>query len=148
MIIDTIRSIQLETRKARSGSKTDDMIISVTTTLIGEAETLAKNAGVAKLPDSDVQALIKKFIKNLDVTIGHTEGAARDAAVLEKTFLIQFVPTQMTEAELTTIVQNQVAAMRTAGLTVSMGAVMSYLKTEHAGLYDAKIASNVIKGAI
>lgn len=147
-IIDQIKAIQLDTRKNRATTEHADMIISLTTTLIGESDTIAKNAQVEKISDVDMLALVKKFIKNLDITIGSTTGAAKDHAVLEKTFLLQFMPQQMSESELTAIVSKFVSEVRASNKVASMGAVMQHLKDNHSGLYDAKLASTIIKSQL
>lgn len=148
MIIDNIRAIQLDARRNRATTEHAEMIISLSTTLIGEADTVAKNVGAEKISDTDMLALVNKFIKNLDITIEHATGTAKDHAVLEKTFLLQFRPQQLTEDQLVAIVDEQIAGAVANGYKIDMGFLMKHLKENHAGKYDAKLASTVIKAKL
>lgn len=140
--IENIRQLQLDARRTRSSDTTGnkDIIVSLTTTLIGEAETIAKNAGVEQISDADLQNLIKKFIKNISQTIEHLEGVQRDKLIFERDYLSQFLPKQMNDEELSSTIDKIVEEGAT-----NMGLVMKALQTNYTGLYDAKAASNLVK---
>ena len=63
-LMDQIKADQVSARKQKMTA-----VASLLTTLIGEAEMVGKNAGNRAPTDAEVQAVIKKFIKNLDETI-------------------------------------------------------------------------------
>ena len=137
-LFDKIKADQLTARKAH-----DALAASLLTTLIGEATAIGKNDGNREVTDADILALCKKFIKGMDEMIGYLgasnpEGTA--TANAEKTILLAYMPQQMTETELTTAIT---AIVATVGK--NFGAIMNALKTDHAGLYDAKLAATIIK---
>jgi len=138
-LIAKIKSEQITARKNRNGP-----MAALLTTLIGEAEMVGKNAGREVL-DAEVVATIKKFIKSIDETIkalGADDERAR-AAIDEKVVLEHFLPKQMSENELTVVVQ-AIKQELSAGQK-DMGKVMGLLKTRHDGQYDGKLASTVVK---
>lgn len=135
----TIKSDSLTSRKNR-----DNIASALLTTLLGEVETIAKNIG--RVPtDGDVQSIIKKFIKNIDESIraNQTRGNADVVSSLniEKKLLEKYLPTQLSEAELTVIIADLVAQGAT-----NIGSLMKLLKQAHEGLYDGATASKIAKG--
>ena len=123
--------------KQISARKTGSPEASLLTTLLGEASAVGKNAGNRETTDSEVVAVVKKFIKNIDETIKALNDRQLDnsAFTLERTVLEQFLPVQLTEMVLQDIAKNH----------KSMPEFMKFLKENHAGQYDGKLASNVAK---
>lgn len=135
-LIDTIKAALLQARKARNSADAASL-----STLVGEIETLAK-AGRGETTDAVVVTMLKKFIKNLNETIAlnsehgnHTTvGRLHDELKLYE----QFLPKQLTEAELIALIDSQSSAK-------DVGDVMRFLKAEHAGMYDGALASKLLK---
>ena len=142
MLMDQIRAAQLEARKTRNATKAG-----LLTTLIGEAAAIGKNDGNRETSDSEVVAVIKKFIKNIDLTLEAMRGRGRhdDEAVMttEKEILEKFLPSQLSEDQLKAIV----VALKNeydAG-PKDMGKILGTLKMRHSGQYDGKMASDITK---
>jgi len=163
MLIDTIRAHQLAARKAR-----DSVATALLTTLIGEATSVSEEefekaraaaaaartgdgAGPAgplsvSVPTSDekVMATIVKFLKNARANreLMLASGAANLPKVeREIDLLTAYLPRQMTEAAL----RAAIADLRRDNPGAGVGAVMAFLKANHAGLYDGKLASQLAK---
>jgi uncharacterized protein YqeY len=81
--------------------------------------------------------VVKKFVKNIDETINALTMYNKDATAFlnERGVLEQFLPLQLTELALQHIAKGQ----------ESMPAFMKFLKENHAGQYDGKLASTVAK---
>lgn len=137
-LIDTIKADQLTARKNREAIRA-----SLLTTLLGEANMVAKNANREKPTDDEVTAVIRKFLKGNAEVLAHADDADSLVASKEKEVLESYLPKQMTEDELWVAVKKAIAEGAT-----NVGAVMGYLKTNHAGLYDGKMASTLIKAEL
>ena len=139
-LITTIKAEQISARKQHLTA-----VASVLTTLIGEAEMIGKNNGNREVTDSEVQALIKKFIKNNNETIAAL--GDNDPRTLEfmgeNVTLEKFLPKQFTNEQVRLIVE----AMKERGMS-NMGEMMKHLKAEYDGQYDGKVASAIIKAAL
>lgn len=129
-LIEEIKQKQIAARKAGSAEA------SLLTTLLGEAAMVGKNAG-RETTDQEVVAVVKKFIKNIDETVSALSSRGQDAAsfLAERSVLERFLPLQLTELALVTIAENH----------KSMPEFMKFLKENHAGQYDGKLASIVAK---
>ena len=129
-LIEQIKQKQIAARKAGSAEA------SLLTTLLGEAAMVGKNAG-RETTDQEVVAVVKKFIKNIDETVSALSSRGQDAAsfLAERSVLERFLPLQLTELALVNIAQNH----------KSMPEFMKFLKENHAGQYDGKLASIVAK---
>jgi uncharacterized protein YqeY len=147
-LIDTIKTDQVTARKNREEIKS-----SLLTTLLGEANMVAKNAGRDKPTDEEVQAVVKKFLKgNLETQAAinkmrPTEPALDKIgnAIKEQAILESYLPRQLGEQELTMIVANAIASNE---VEKNMGKLMAYLKAKFNGEYDGKLASAVIKAQL
>ena len=63
---------------------------------------------------------------------------------LEIEVLNGYIPEQMGKEKLTEVISNFLEVEQLSGMK-NMGTVMSYLKTEHAGMYDGKMASELTR---
>jgi uncharacterized protein YqeY len=153
MLIDRIRADQLAARKAR-----DSVAAGLLTTLIGEATTVGEEefraaAEAARRDDGDAVAVsvpitdekvtgtIVKFLKNAKANreLMKTSDAKTEREI---EILSAYLPQQMTEAELRAAIEG----FRRDNPGAGVGAVMAFLKANHAGLYDGKLASQLAKG--
>lgn len=129
---------------ALSARKSKDPNAVLLTTLIGEIETRTKALSPARdMTDDEVVTVVKKFIKNADDTLAVLRYGEHDASI-EKTkrelgALSGYLPQQLTHDELVSFAREQVEAGK------KLGEIMSALKNEHAGRYDGKVASGIVK---
>jgi uncharacterized protein YqeY len=118
-----------------------------------------KNAQLDKPTDEQVETVIGRFLKrNLEMqeiiqkSISAQEShnhAYISADILsklaiakeEQKLLEAYLPKQLSQDELTGIVQGAI----TGGVEKNVGALMGFLKANHAGKYDGKIASAAVK---
>lgn len=137
-LFDTIKAEYLTQRKARASWQVASL-----STLIGEIETLAKGSK-GELTDAVVVTVVKKFIKNIDETLKViAPTAVAEMALLrsERELFEQFMPKQLTEAELRVAIENIILA----GDGATVGDVMKALKTSYSGQYDGAMASSILK---
>lgn len=147
-LLSEIKAKQLRARKER-----DSASASALTTLIGDAEMVGKNAG-RDTTDSEVMAVVKKFIKNVDETMRlMDEKLPADGKMAlipfaaEKALYESFLPKQLNEAELKEVVALIIAEVGAAG-PKDMGKVMKPLKERYDGQFDGSLASVVVKAAL
>jgi uncharacterized protein YqeY len=88
-------------------------------------------AGKVELTDADIIKLAKKLIEGIKETNNNQD----EILVLES-----YMPKQLTEEYL----RATVSSLKETGLT-NMGEFMKYFKTNHDGLYDGKVLSNIVK---
>jgi uncharacterized protein YqeY len=156
-LIEKIKASQVEARKARN-----TLAATLLTTLLGEANMVAKNAQRDAPTDEETQAVVKKFLKGNAETQAIIQKAicAQEshnhayisADILGKLTLAQeeqkilesYLPQQLSESDLIQIVSDAL----TNGAQKNVGALMGVLKANHAGKYDGKLASTVIKAAL
>lgn len=143
-LIDKLKAALLQARKDRNAVKAASL-----STLVGECETLAK-AGRGELTDAVVVTVIKKFIKNIDdnlVNLGRTGALIADDMLEEKQLYEQFLPKQLSVAELEALIKGMIAegTADPSARPRDIGDVMKRLKVEHAGTYDGAMASAILK---
>ena len=146
-LVQKVRLDQLQARKDR-----DTVRASLLTTLLGEFEGAMKTgasngkkgdsanepAVIAPSNSSEVlQALIKKFLKNIDATLAIRQ---LPDIIREKEILESYLPKQLTDDELSATIDSIVAN----GAAPNVGAIMKELQTKYKGQYDGKTASQLI----
>lgn len=141
-LLQQIKDDQLAARKGRRTAEA-----TLLTTLIGEVENKALREGKATT-DSGVIELVQKFIKNNEdlCKVANPESAAYQAARDEQKFLSVYLPKQLSEAELTEIVN--AIKVEISATPKDMGKVMGLLKSRYEGQYDGKVASAVVKAVL
>lgn len=149
-LFEKIKHDQLAARKVKNVVATD-----LLTTLLGESRAVAKNA-LRDLPtDSEIGALIKKFLDGNAATQEALQRARATDATLERLAVAieeqkilegfkSLLPKQLTEDELKTIVHEAIVN----GAKEDMGALMGVLKKGYEGRYDGKLASAVVRAAL
>jgi len=132
-LMEKIKQMQVEARKESAE------IAPLLTTLLGEAGMIGKNDGNRETTDSEVVAVVKKFIKNIDETIAAltSRNQSVTAFELERNVLESFLPKQLTEDELLSLIKDNTFT--------NMALFMKFLKENHTGKYDGKMASTVAK---
>ena len=122
---------------------TAKVAISLLTTLYSESANVGLNDGKRESTDSEVSAVIKKFIKNLDecITVGTTKDLDVSRYITEKAILEVYLPKQLTASEIEAFI---IEYVRDGGKPAAMKA----LKEHYAGQYDGKIAATVVDNLI
>lgn len=145
-LLNDIKTKQIELRKAQMHDHIDrDVEISLLTTLFSEASMPGKNVQ-RESTDNEVVAVVKKFVKNNDECMA-AAGDRRDndwcdRLAIERELLDSFLPTQLTDKELQSIIEQFIANNGITG-PKGTGLVMKMLKEQYAGLYDGKQASMI-----
>ena len=103
--------------------------------------------GGAELAAAEIVALAQRETKKREEAEAFARTAGRDDLVTqnaaERAILARYLPPQLDDAELTNLVRSWLAE----GLN-SMGAIMSRLKERHAGQYDGKRASEIVRSML
>lgn len=151
MLMEKIRSLQLEARKTRNKTASD-----LYTTLIGEAAMIGKNDGNRESTDAEVVAIIKKFIKNngeaqkvlIDSMPPSSDFTPPGAVKLmdEMELLEALLPSQITGERLRGVIESM--KNETGAGPKDMGKIMGLLKQRFDGQYDGKEASVLVKSVL
>ena len=111
----------------------------------GEIQTTEKNTGVENMSDEDVMKILKKTVKSLK----ETNASFPSAQTAEELFIAEaYLPTQMSEEEVRTAVDEIIASMRTTLTVKEMGKIMGQFNSKYAGLADGKLVSQAVKDAL
>jgi len=117
-------------------------------TLIAEAEMVGKNAGNRESTDDEVQATLRKFLKNNQEALAVIKDEARRAVLAdEAAILAEYLPPMATEADVKAFIAETVAGLADRS-PKSMGAVMGALKTRFGTGFDAKQANAWVREAL
>lgn len=137
MIIDDLRTLLLDVRKSK-----DSWFVTFYSTLIGEVEAIGKNKGNRQTTDEEAQKLMKSWIFNNEKSLEYLspENTSRKDLLLENMLLRKFLPVELSDAELRTIIQALITK-----LGKNQGAVMKELKLLHPNQYDGKVAASIVK---
>lgn len=140
-ILQQIRADKLAARK--SG---DSLRSSLLTTLDAEASKVGKDKENRESTDEEVVQVIRKFLKGLEETSEALRKAGRptEQQDSEKTILTGYLPKQLSTEELSAVIDEFVAQLPEKKPD-QLGKIMASLKAEYPGLYDGKLASELIK---
>lgn len=141
-LLNTLKIEQLEARKNRN-----HVDVGILTTLLSDAVMIGKNNGNRESTDAEVIATIKKFINNINETLNVLDKNATiqiNAANHEKNLLEMFLPTQLTEEQVTDILNTIIIEVNATSIK-DMGKVMKELKARYDGTYDGTFVSKIIK---
>ncbi len=138
MLLKTLKEDNLTFRKAK-----DTVGANLLTTLVSEASMIGKNDGNRESTDQEVIRVIKKFLDNAKETydIMIKGGVAPTEIEREISILKSYLPNQMSEDDLRDAINN----FRHDNPTANIGLIMKYLQINYAGLYDGKVASQIVK---
>lgn len=152
-ILSSIKAASLQARKDKNQAKA-----ALLSTLISDVTMVGKNDGNRDPTDVETIAIIKKYIVNATET-GETisKGFRLDAidtmkmeqCKQEVKWLEEFLPRQMSVAELEQAVRNAIIELATINLVAptvkDLGNVMKMLKERYGGQYDGQLASKFAK---
>lgn len=142
-LLPMIRRDQIQARKNRDTSAT------LLTTLLSEAGIVGKNDGGRESTDAEVVAVVKKFIKNNNemMSLVNKESYAFLTAKIENALLEQYLPSQLSEDELNSLIQHQIDELIDVNPR-AMGSIMKFLKENYTNQYDGGLASKLIREAL
>ena len=113
--------------------------------LITAAKNLKVERRAQSLSEADLVQLVRREVRQREEAEEFAKKAGRDDAVeqnrAERAMLDAYVPAQMDAAALETVVRGIVASMPSP----AMGPVMAALREQHAGQFDGKQASEIVK---
>lgn len=140
-ILQKIKDDQLAARKNK-----EELKAKVLTVLLGEASRPGKDNGDRESTDSEVIAVLKKFIKNNQELMEHSieSSMAHHIAKSETLLLEQYLPKQLNEEELREVIEGYVSGLDDKSMK-QMGKIMGQLKKDYEGLYDGAAASTIVK---
>lgn len=138
-VVENIRNQSISARKARDEKKS-----SLFVTLLAEVERVGKDAGNRATSDEEAYAVIRKFIKGSSETLAVRPGDEK--SLFEMNLLSELLPAQMSDDDLRAFVKSVVDALPAEQRgNKAVGVVMARLKSEKAGNYDGKRASEIVK---
>lgn len=142
-LIEKIRADRMTAMKQKN------VFLPLLSTLLGEAERVGKDKGNRPSTDDEVIAVVKKFIKNNDETIaaltnrvaqtndGMADNIYRiESLRSENSLLLCYLPKQLSLQDLQAIA----VTMSAQPIGATMGTFMKFLKDNHPGQYDGKLA--------
>jgi len=108
---------------------------------------VGKNAGNRESTDKEVLQVIEKFIKNANEVKNILLKNNKDTCnvISEILVLSKYLPQKMSYNELENVVRDIIEALKDINSEVQIGKVMSVLKNSYGGMYDGKIASEIVK---
>ena len=138
-----LNQIKTDLEKARKAKNT--MVSSLLSTLYAETIMIGKNDGNRETTEEETIAKVKVFIKNINETLKTIpeKNEKRVEYENEKKALEQYLPNQLSEAELIKIIEG-IASNHEKSMK-SMGKLMGELKGKYSGQFDGKLASNLVK---
>jgi uncharacterized protein YqeY len=115
---------------------------------IKDAEIAGRSKGVKEIADNDINAILKKMVKQRNESCEVYKKAGRDELLESESKEIEiinaFLPTQLSEEETKKICQETIKSVG-ASSTKDMGKVMGALKAKHADTIDFSKVSLIIK---
>lgn len=143
MLIEQLRKDALDARK-----KGNAVAASLLVTLVSEAAMVGKNAGNRESTDDEVQAVIRKFLKNNQEATGVIRDTARLATLQEESRILEsYLPTMASEAEVRAAIADAVAGLESKS-PKSMGQVMAALKKRFGANLDNAKASAWVRESL
>ena len=128
-----VKEKYVEARKARSKWASTYSLI------VAEMDSVVKNK--SSISDSEVVSITNKMIKNLRISVdmAKSAGVEYQRYLDEVEELKSLLPAQMPVDALKEIIYNRIVE------GFDMKGIMQFLKENHSGHYDAKIAAQIIK---
>jgi len=141
-LLQQLKADQLQARKNRDQAKT-----AILTTLVAEVVSVGFNDGKRATSDLEAITVIKKFIKNVNEVIAASDGHNVSLYTYERDIYDSYIPNQLSQDEIVAIAKQIISTIDDPSIK-SLGFVMKVMKQNHAGLYDGKVASTVIRSLL
>jgi len=123
----------------------DRQRIDVLRGLIAAIKNAKVERQVAELPEADIVALVRKEHNKRAEVIAYARQGGRAETVAqneaEQALLETYLPQQLDPAELEAVIKGLAAELA----TTQIGPLMAELRKRHAGKFDGKLASELIK---
>jgi hypothetical protein len=123
----------------------DRLRIDVLRGLLAAIKNAKVERQVGELPEADIVALVRKELNKRVEIIGFARQAGRADTVAqseaEQAILTVYLPTQLDAEALEAVVKKLAAELGTN----QIGPLMAELRKRHAGQFDGKLASEIIK---
>lgn len=143
MLIDNIQKALFAARKEKNS-----VVVTILTTLFGEAQMIGKNNGNRLTTDDEVIKVCKKFSENIDSTIALISDEKKKQDLLfEKQIISQFIPQQLSFEELSEKI-NEILSSIEVKDKKAIGLVNKSLKEKYSGLYDGKMVQEILSKLI
>ena len=140
MLFEQIKKDRITYFKQRNENMNAKVGYNVLGVLIGDATKETKEPN-----DEKIIALLKKFIDNAKVCIENArDDLSRLTAEKEIEVLSQYLPQQLSESDIKTLIANMVVATD----DINIGMVMKFFKNNYAGQYDGALVSAIAKKVI
>ena len=138
-----LNKIKNDLYNARKAS--DRVALTILTTLYAEAAMKGKNSGNRESTDEEVTATITKFVKNAKELLSHIEDIeTKDKITSEISVYEAYLPSQMSKEELTSVITN-IMEIKEGDIIPNIGMVMKHLSANYNGMYDGKLASEIVR---
>ena len=115
---------------------------------IKDAEIAGRSKGVKEISDNDINAILKKMVKQRNESCEVYKKAGRgellESELKEMEIINAFLPTQLSEEETKKICQETIKSVGASSMK-DMGKVMGALKAKHADTIDFSKVSLIIK---
>jgi len=135
----------------KTAMKAKDTVALESLRAIKSALLLAQTSGDGALSEDDEVKLVQKLVKQRkDSAAIFSEQGREDLAKPELAQIVvleQFLPEQLTEAEIENVVIQTIAATGASGMK-DMGKVMGMVSKELAGKADGKTISSIVKNKL
>ena len=134
-----VKTIQAEYLAARYAK--DTLKANLLSTLLGEAQTIGKDAGNRDATDEETVAVIKKFIKGANEVAesARNNHQAMTNAYKEIEILDSYLPKQLTVDEIRSII----GTLHDLNDHFNMGFIQKHFKDNYPMLYDGKVVAMV-----
>ena len=143
-LIAKIKDDLVAARKAR----TDSIRIALLTTLASEIANFGKNEGNRETRDEEALAVLRKFVKNADLTLANLVNAGRDTGAIhaEISILKEYLPKAPDAGELEAAIRDIVAGAENSNAKPGAlrGLVMKGLKERFGDRFDGASAGPVV----
>ena len=140
MLFEQIKKDRITYFKQRNENMNAKVGYNVLGVLIGDATKETKEPN-----DEKIIALLKKFIDNAKVCIENArDDLSRLTAEKEIEVLSQYLPQQLSESDIKTLIANMVVATD----DINIGMIMRFFKNNYAGQYDGALVSAIAKKVI
>lgn len=140
MLFEQIKKDRITYFKQRNENMNAKVGYNVLGVLIGDATKETKEPN-----DEKIIALLKKFIDNAKVCIENArDDLSRLTAEKEIEVLSQYLPQQLSESDIKTLIANMVVTTD----ELNIGMIMRFFKNNYAGQYDGALVSAIAKKVI
>lgn len=144
MLLNDIQEKLNQARKEKNSK-----LITILTTLFGEAQMVGKNKGNTITSDEDVIKIIKKFNNNIEETISLISDLQKKEDLLfEKEVISQFLPKQLSKEELEKEIDLILSAKDKNLGKKLIGIVNQELKIKFNGSFNSKDVQEILNNKI